>query len=68
MASGTVKKVDEKGFGFISQEDKRDIFFHASGMVDRAAFDQVQPGDRVEFDVDTSGERPRAVNVNVITN
>lgn len=64
MDAGTVKKINENGFGFISRgEQVKDIFFHASGMETANTFDNLQVGDQVTFDVDDSGDRPRAINV-----
>jgi CspA family cold shock protein len=63
MASGTVKKINENGFGFITPGEGKDIFFHASGMAERGTFDNLQVGDRVTYEIDNSGDRPRAINV-----
>lgn len=63
MASGAIKKVSEKGFGFIDQGTGKDIFFHVTALVDRADFDNLQPGDPVQFEIDNDGDRPRAVDV-----
>ena len=63
MPIGTIKKVTERGFGFITIEGGADLFFHASGMAEHGSFDNLQIGDRVKFDLDESGERPRAINV-----
>jgi len=65
---GTIKKiVDDKGFGFITPDNKqrgdRDIFFHASGL-QGLVFAELQLDQRVEFSVEANDERgPRAVNV-----
>lgn len=66
MASGTVKKVHERGFGFISNDDTQaDVYFHVSGMINRQDFDNLQKGDRVTFTIDNSADdgRQRAVDV-----
>lgn len=63
MASGTVKKIDENGFGFIAVEGGKDIFFHATGMAEKGTFDDLKVDDKVTYDLDTTGERPRAINV-----
>lgn len=63
MASGTVKKINEKGFGFIDSGQGKDVFFHATGMAEKGAFDNLQVGDRVSYEIDNSGDRPRAINV-----
>lgn len=66
MASGTIKKVSDKGFGFIAVDgDSKDLFFHLSGLKDKSKFDELQVGDKLEFDItsETHDNRPRAVNI-----
>lgn len=63
MQSGKIKKlVRDRGFGFISGSDGREVFFHQSGLVGMV-FDSLQEGTEVEFDVEKSDKGPRAVNV-----
>jgi CspA family cold shock protein len=51
MASGTVKWFnDQKGFGFITQDDGPDVFVHHSA-IDAAGFRSLSEGDQVEFEV-----------------
>lgn len=66
MASGTITKITEKGFGFISPSvaGGKDIFFHATALVDKQ-YDDLQVGDAVEYDIDDRGDRVRAANVRV---
>lgn len=40
----------EKGFGFISQEDGKDIFVHYS-HIDQEGYKSLDEGQEVEFDV-----------------
>jgi len=66
MANGTVKWFnDEKGFGFIEQEDGgNDVFVHHSG-INAMGFKSLNEGDSVSFDI-TEGQRgPAATNVTV---
>jgi CspA family cold shock protein len=66
MHTGTIKKVvRERGFGFISDTDGRELFFHQSGIVD-TQFDALKETDKVEFDVEDSPKGPRAINVRVV--
>ncbi len=66
MHTGTIKKVvRERGFGFISDTDGRELFFHQSGIVD-AQFDALKETSKVEFDVEDSPKGPRAINVRVV--
>jgi len=32
MAEGTIKKLTDKGFGFISTGGQKDLFFHSSAL------------------------------------
>jgi len=51
MTEGTVKWFnDSKGFGFIEQDDGKDIFVHHSA-IQSAGFKSLQEGARVSFDV-----------------
>ena len=65
MASGKIVKVNEKGFGFIQPDETgaRDIFFHVSGLKNRAEFDSLAVNDKVDYEIDDSRERPRAIDV-----
>lgn len=66
MHTGTIKKVvRERGFGFISDTDGRELFFHQSGIVD-AQFDTLKETAKVEFEVEDSPKGPRAINVRVV--
>lgn len=63
MAKGTVKWFnDRKGYGFINQEDGRDIFVHFSS-IDAPGFKTLSEGDQVSFDVEESDRGPEAKNV-----
>ena len=51
MPQGKVKKISEKGYGFIKPNTGgADLFFHASG-VDEPTFDEINEGDSVEYEV-----------------
>ena len=66
MAKGTVKWFNnQKGFGFITGEDGKDVFVHFSGL-NMEGFKTLNEGQAVEYEV-TEGEKgPQAVNVTVI--
>ena len=65
MHTGTIKKlVRDRGFGFISDTDGREVFFHQSSLVG-ITFDALKGDENVEFDVEKSDKGPRAVNVNI---
>jgi cold shock protein len=64
MTTGTIKKVvSDRGFGFIAAEDGKEYFFHRGGLVAPLDFDQLNGGEKVSFDVETSPKGPRAVKV-----
>ena len=65
MAEGTIKRLTDRGFGFIDTGDGRDIFFHMSA-VDGVSFDQLREGQRVSFTVGEGPKGPRAENVKVV--
>lgn len=59
---GTIKKLTDKNFGFISQEGGDDLFFHANNL-DGVEFDQLREGDAVVFEVEDTPRGKAAVNV-----
>ena len=63
MNKGTIKKlIRDKGFGFISDTDGKDVFFHRTSIAD-GNFDALSEGQEVTFEVENSPKGPRAVNV-----
>ena len=63
MAEGIVKWFSEqKGYGFIQQEEGRDIFVHYSS-IDMPGFKTLAEGERVSFEVEESDRGPVAKNV-----
>jgi CspA family cold shock protein len=66
MATGTVKWFnDQKGFGFIEQEDGPDVFVHHSA-INATGFRSLKEGERVSFDIQEGPKGPAAANVTVI--
>ncbi len=62
MEKGTVKWYNsEKGFGFITMENQKDIFVHRSGLIN--AYAGLEEGAEVEFEVKQGDKGPIAVNV-----
>ncbi len=60
---GTVKKVTDKGFGFITAEGlAKDLFFHSNALVG-VRFDEIREGDAVSFETEESPKGLNAVNV-----
>jgi cold shock protein len=64
--TGTIKKLNERGFGFIEQDGQTgDLFFHKSALVG-VTFEELKEGDKVTFDKkegEPGGKGPSAVNV-----
>lgn len=60
---GTIKRLMDKGFGFIAcSELPKDVFFHSSALKG-SAFDELSEGDNVSFDVEETEKGLNAVNV-----
>jgi len=60
---GTIKKLTDKGFGFIAQDgEDKDLFFHATELQD-VDFNDLREGDAVEFEVVQSDKGLNATNV-----
>ena len=63
MPKGRVKWFNEsRGYGFIEQEDGRDVFVHYSSITGEG-FKTLREGDAVEFELDEDPKGPRAKNV-----
>ncbi|MBQ9031894.1 MAG: cold shock domain-containing protein [Parasporobacterium sp.] len=66
MGNGTVKWFNnQKGYGFISDENGKDIFVHYSG-VNMEGFKSLSEGDAVEFEIIEGEKGPQAINVTKI--
>ena len=62
MAEGTIKKLTDKGFGFIDTGKGKDLFFHMSN-VEGVSFEELRVGDKVTFAEGEGPKGPRAENV-----
>ena len=65
MAEGTIKRLTDRGFGFIETADGTDMFFHMSN-VEGTVFEQLQEGNKVSFEIGQGPKGPRAEQVRVI--
>ncbi len=65
MAEGTIKKLTQKGFGFIDTESGEDLFFHSTNL-DGVTFEQLQEGQRVSYTEGRGEKGPRAENVKLV--
>ena len=64
MPQGTIKKLTQKGFGFIEGE-KGDMFFHSSS-VEGTTFEALSEGQQVEYTEGQGPKGPRAENVRLV--
>lgn len=53
---------DAKGFGFIEQEDGKDVFVHYSAITGEG-YKTLAEGQEVEFDLKDGAKGPQAQNV-----
>lgn len=65
MAEGIIKRLTEKGFGFIDVGGNNDLFFHMSSLED-VTYEELQEGQRVSYNEGNSPKGPRAENVRVV--
>lgn len=68
--NGKIKKLTDKGFGFISQVDEngqviegKDLFFHLNELVG-VSFNDLKEGDEVTFEV---AESPKGLNATKVS-
>lgn len=60
---GIIKKLTDRGFGFIGAEgEAKDLFFHSKSLVG-VMFDDLREGEWVTFEIENSPKGPSAVNV-----
>ena len=62
MPEGTIKKLTDKGFGFIDTGAGKDLFFHSSA-VQGTSFNSLHEGQKVSFTEGRSPKGPCAENV-----
>lgn len=62
MAEGTIKRLTDKGFGFIDTGGEKDLFFHSSSC-EGVSFNELQEGQRVAFNEGQGQKGPCAENV-----
>ncbi len=66
MGEGTVKWFsDQKGYGFIEQEDGQDLFVHHTG-INASGFKTLNEGQRVRFEIETNEKGPKAKDVEIL--
>ena len=62
MPEGTIEKLTEKGFGFISLPGGKDIFFHSSNL-EGVQYEDLHEGQKVSFVEGRGPKGPRAEQV-----
>ncbi|QDV17795.1 Cold shock protein ScoF [Gimesia panareensis] len=65
MSEGTIKRLTDKGFGFIEDGSGKDVFFHSSSLSD-TSYDELSEGQKVSFNIGQGPKGPRAENVRVL--
>lgn len=64
MNTGTVKWYNEtKGFGFIVNDDDKDIFVHKTGLKNIRS---LEPDQKVQFEVQDGEKGPIAIDVEIV--
>jgi len=62
MAEGTIKKLTNKGFGFIETGKEKDLFFHSSSL-QGVRFEELHEGQKVSYTEGRGAKGPCAENV-----
>ena len=63
MPKGTIRRLMDRGFGFIKTEDETDLFFHRNDL-QGVEFSSLSEGQEVEFEKGAGRDgRPQATNV-----
>jgi len=63
MAKGTIRRIMDRGFGFIKTEQEEDLFFHRNDL-EGVEFNSLNEGQEVEFEKGQGRDgRPQAVKV-----
>lgn len=67
MQEGTIARLTDKGFGFISREgESKDLFFHMSEL-EGVDYDSLNEGDTVTFEVADGPKGPSAKKVSLVS-
>jgi CspA family cold shock protein len=69
MSTGTIKRMTDKGFGFITPDDQsevepgKDLFFHSSAVLEAGGFDSLREGEKVSYTKGMGAKGPQATDV-----
>jgi len=61
VENGTIKKLTDRGFGFIKTASGTEIFFHASSL--DCAYESLTEGQTVQLEYEDGEKGPRATSV-----
>ena len=64
VAQGKIKRLTDRGFGFIETGEGNDLFFHMSSLL-KGEWDDLREGQEVNFEVGQGDKGPRAEKVMV---
>ena len=62
MAEGTIKRLTDRGFGFLDTGSDKDLFFHSSSL-DGVSYEELQEGQRVAYNEGHGRKGPCAEDV-----
>ncbi len=62
MPEGTIKRLTDKGFGFINTGSDQDMFFHSSNL-EGVSYEELREGQRVSYTEGRGPKGPRAEDV-----
>ena len=62
MKEGTIKRLTDKGFGFIDTGSDKDLFFHSSDL-EGVSYEQLQDGQKVSYTEGQGPKGPRAEQI-----
>lgn len=65
MSEGIIKKLTDRGFGFINTGKEKDLFFHSSAL-QGISFNELHEGNKVSYTEGRGPKGPCAENVTPI--
>ena len=65
MSEGSIKKLIDRGFGFINTGGAKDLFFHSTSL-QGVSFEQLQVGQKVSYTQGQGPKGPCAENVTLL--
>ena len=65
MAEGSIKRLTDKGYGFINTGKEKDLFFHSSSL-QGVSFEELREGQKVSYTEGRGQKGPCAENVKLV--